>query len=132
MTRGGTPSPATIESARARFDDGDAGFRRRLQQALIEVQTANRTADHARRIPAPGLRTARPGDEHAANRQSVVSRMKSQPRERGEGARVERVATQLLAGKRRAVEQPDPQPGAREHNRRDTAGGSAADHDHIV
>ena len=58
--------------------------------------------------------------------------MQAQARQRGEGARVERVAAQLLAGKRRAIEQPHPEPRTREHDRGDTASGSSADHDHIV
>jgi len=56
----------------------------------------------------------------------VVAR--AQPRER---ARIDRVAAQLVARKRRAIDQPHAHAGAGEHNRCDGARRSGAD-DHDV
>ena len=81
----------------------------------------------------PSTRTAAgTGDQHPLDRQAVVSRMERQPGQQGDRAGIERVAAQLVARKGRPLEQPHPQPGARQHDCGDAAGGSAADDDHVV
>ena len=99
---------------------------------MIQHGASNGATDHARRIPALGTRRAGAGDQHPVDRQSVVSRMERQPGQQRDRAGIERVAAQLVARKGRPLEQPHPQPGARQHYCRDRARGAAAHHDHVV
>ena len=90
--------------------------------AVSRIGRAKRPPAHAVAVAADDADAGLAGDNHAGHRHSAVGhRANPQPAEQRERPGVERVATQLLAGEPRAIEQPHPRARARQHQRRNRA-----------
>ena len=89
------------------------------QERGVEYRAPKRPPEYTVAVAADHPDAGLAGDDHAGHRHSAIRhRANSQPAENAERARVERIATELLAGKPRPIDQAHPRARPREHQRR--------------
>ena len=140
----GRPDHAADNRRRVRtVDDGGADseaveYRPRchgpFEQRRVEIAPADRDAALVARIPAFDADAVLAGDDHPVDRQPsrLDDARQPEPPQQAERAGVDRVAAQLVARKRGAIEQPHPHAGTRQDQSGDGARRSRADNQHVI
>ena len=134
---GDTTGPARLVDGRA--PDGDGGLElapggdRLPEQDPVEIAPHDRAPRQSARVAAVDDVAALAGDPHAVDTQRArlevaVNAETPQPLER---AGIDRVAAQLVARERRAIDEAHARARAGQHNPRDRAGRARADDHHI-
>jgi hypothetical protein len=111
-----------------------AGSERAPQQRQVELGPRQRSATHAWRVCTGNRDAARSSHHHAVDWQTARFEVRRQahPAEQRDGSRVDRIAAQLVAWKRRAVDDQDTRAPSRQKRRRDGAGRTRPDDENIT
>jgi hypothetical protein len=104
-----------------------------MSRVYVRLRPFDRAAAEATGIVDRHRRSAGARDEHAGKRHAARAHRPShaQPIGEGERPRIDRVAAELRARKRRTVDEPHARAGARQHERGRAPGRSGADNQHI-
>jgi hypothetical protein len=127
--------PAVDERFARRYAvDSDSGSDGLLEEHRIEVATADGQAALIARVPPFDRDAAFAGDDHPVDGQRSLldGGGQAEPPKHSKRARIDCVAAQLVAGKDRAIDQPDAHAGSCKHERGNGARGAGSNDQDII